>query len=211
MAYFENSLQHLLAELERIDLLIAAQVARARKLYAHDEQFRGLYIPEEEVDALLNQPIGRPRWAQGAGRLDQLTSKLEQMGQQISRRKTESLNRDIDLRLHRLQHLFGLDQFEVDVMLVCLALELDLRYERLYAYLQDDVTKKRPSVDLTLGLLAPSVEAKFRARTHFEANAPLIRNHLIELVADPSQPHPPLLAKYLKANDRIAGFLLESG
>ncbi len=66
MEYFENSLQHLLAELERIDLLIAAQVARLRQLYSQDEQFRGLYIPEEEVDALLNQPIGRPRWARGS-------------------------------------------------------------------------------------------------------------------------------------------------
>ena len=63
MSYFENSLQHLLAELERIDLLIAYQVARVRKLYANDEQFRGLYIPEEEVDELLKQPIGRPRLA----------------------------------------------------------------------------------------------------------------------------------------------------
>jgi len=64
MEYFESSLQHLLAELERIDLLIAAQVARARRLHADDEQFHGLYISEEDVDALLRQPLGRPRWSQ---------------------------------------------------------------------------------------------------------------------------------------------------
>ena len=63
MDYFEHSLQHLLAELERIDLLIAAQVASVRRLHTDDEQFHGLYISEEEVDALLRQPIGRPRWA----------------------------------------------------------------------------------------------------------------------------------------------------
>ena len=48
----------------------------------------------------------------------------------------------------------------IDVLLICLASELDLRYERLYAYLQDDVTRKQPSVDLVLNLLCPSFEAK---------------------------------------------------
>lgn len=57
---FASSLQHLLAELERIDLLIAAEVARTRRLHAGDEQFRGLYISEAEVDALLKQPAGSP-------------------------------------------------------------------------------------------------------------------------------------------------------
>ena len=210
MEYFENSLQHLLAELERIDLLIAAQVARLRQLYSQDEQFRGLYIPEEEVDALLNQPIGRPRWARGQTALSDLTARFDRISQQINLRKQESLHRGIELRLHHLQHLFALNQFEVDAVLVCLAVELDLRYERLYAYLQDDVTKKRPSVDLVLSLLAPSAEAKFAARPHFAATAPLLRNHFLELVEDPSQPHPPLLAKYLKVNSRIAQYLLGS-
>jgi hypothetical protein len=181
MEYFENSLQHLLAELERIDLLIAAQVARLRQLYSQDEQFRGLYIPEEEVDALLNQPIGRPRWARGQTALSDLTARLDRISQQIN-----LLRRGIELRLHHLQHLFGLNQFEVDAMLVCLAVELDLRYERLYAYLQDDVTKKRPSVDLVLNLLTPSAEARFTARTHFATTAPLLRNYLLELIENPA-------------------------
>ena len=210
LRYFETSLQHLLAELERIDLLIAAQVARARRLFAHDEQFRGLYISEDEVDALLKQPIGRPRWAGGESALSNLTAKLDKISQRINLRKQESVRRNVELRLHNLQQLFGLDQFEVDAVLVCLAVELDLRYERLYAYLQDDVTKKRPSVDLVLNLLAPSAEAKFAACRRFAADAPLLSGPLLELVADPSQAHPPLLAKYLKVDSRIARYLLGS-
>ena len=62
MDYFANSLQHLFAELERIDLLIAAHVSRARRLHAEDEQFHGLYISEEEVDA-SSTALGSPRWA----------------------------------------------------------------------------------------------------------------------------------------------------
>src|SRR5262249_5080649 len=81
MDAFETSLQHLLAELERIDLLIAAQVARARKLYTSDEQFRGLYISEEEVNALLKQPLGFPRWARGQTSVGDLTVTQENISQ----------------------------------------------------------------------------------------------------------------------------------
>lgn len=210
MEYFENSLQHLLAELERIDLLIAGQVARTRKLFARDEQFRGLYIPEEEVDALLKQPLGQPLWAKGQAAAGDTTAPLETSRRQINLRKQESLRRGTELRLERMEQLFGLEPLEVDVVLVCLSVELDLRYERLYAYLQDDVTKKRPSVDLVCSLLAPSAAAKFKARACFGAKAPLLDNDLLELIEDSNQSHPPLLAKYLKVNNRIVAYLLGS-
>jgi AAA+ superfamily predicted ATPase len=210
MDAFETSLQHLLAELERIDLLIAAQVARARQLYANDEQFRGLYISEEEVNALLKQPLGFPRWARGQTTLGDLAATQENIARQIDQRKQASLQRGSELRLHRLQQLFGLSPFEVDVLLVCFAVEADLRYERLYAYLQDDVTKKRPSIDLVLSLLAPSMEAKFATRSCFGESSPLFRHHLLEQIDDPSQPHQPLLAKSLKLDGRIVNYLLGS-
>ena len=210
MNYFENSLQHLLSELERIDLLIAAQVARMRRLNKQDEQFRGLYISEEDVNALLNQPIGCPKWAIPQAGFSEVLTHLERMRQQIRLRREESLSRGIDLRLDRIQNLYELDQFEVDILLTCMAVELDLRYERLYAYLQDDVTKKRPSVELVCNLLTQSPANRFGTPRYFGMNASLFRNDLLELIEDPSQLHPPLLAKYLKVNNRIVQFLLGS-
>jgi MoxR-like ATPase len=208
--YFEDSLQHLLAELERIDLLIAAQVSRAREIFTSDEQFRGLYIPEDEVDGLLAQPLGKPRWALEPARRKVLTSKLDAIRQANERRTEESLRRGVGLRLHRLERLFGLDPFEVDALLVPLAVELDLRYERLYAYLQDDVTRKRPGIELVLNLLSPSMEDKLDRQGRFVGAAPLVRHQLVEVVEDPSQPNPPFLAKYLKVNGRIVQYLLGS-
>ena len=60
---FLNSTQHILAELERIDVLIRAQVMRARQIHKVDTDFQGLYISETEVDALLEESAGLPRWA----------------------------------------------------------------------------------------------------------------------------------------------------
>ena len=59
----DGSLSIILTELERIDFLIQLQVWRARNLNLLDENFQGLYIAEEEIDALLGEPAGLPRWA----------------------------------------------------------------------------------------------------------------------------------------------------
>jgi len=42
--YFSNSTHHILAELERIDMLIRNYVTRSRQLQKVDSQFQGLYI-----------------------------------------------------------------------------------------------------------------------------------------------------------------------
>jgi SpoVK/Ycf46/Vps4 family AAA+-type ATPase len=98
----------------------------------------------------------------------------------------------------------------MDCLLICLAPEIDPRYERLYAYLQDDVTKRRPSVDLVLNLLCATIESKMEGRQRFLYNAPLVRHRLLQLFEDPSQPQPTLLGRYLKVDERIVNYLLES-
>jgi hypothetical protein len=49
--------------------------------------------------------------------------------------------------LAALAEMYDLSGFDLDVMIIALAPELDLRYERVYAYLQDDVTRRHPSMD----------------------------------------------------------------
>src|SRR5262245_52443516 len=110
---FASSLHHLLAELERIDLLIAAEVARARRLHAGDEQFRGLYISEDEIDALLKQPAGQPRWAGTRPAVADAGSALDEISRLNRVRRDQSVRCGIELRLDRLQHSFGLDAFEI--------------------------------------------------------------------------------------------------
>src|SRR5215218_7739871 len=106
-------------------------------------------------------------------------------------------------RLAWIRQAFGLSSFDLDVLLIALAPELDLRYERLYAYLQDDVSRRRPSVDLALNLLCDSPASKLAMRVHVGVDAPLVRHGLLRLVPDPAQPQPPLLAHTLKLDDQI--------
>src|SRR5262245_3210609 len=52
--------------------------------------------------------------------------------------------------LDRIAVAHGFGEFDIDVLLMALAPELDRRYERLYAQLQDGPAAGRPSVDLAL-------------------------------------------------------------
>ena len=209
MEPFAHSSDHLLAELERIDLLIRSRVAHLRRVQSEDEHFRGLYISEQEVDALLARPLGAPQWLHGqdCGQLAGVDPALVDLAQMIACRRAASAEVGIDLRLDRLARTFRLDAFEVDVLLVCLAVEIDLRYEKLYAYLQDDVTKKRPSVDLAIRLLSSANSDFAEARRHFVAPSPLIAHQIVQVLEDPQQPQSPLLARILKPDDRIVAFL----
>ena len=50
------------------------------------------------------------------------------------------------LRLRRLARDAGLTPLDVELLLIALLPDLDTRFERLYGYLNDDVTRRRASV-----------------------------------------------------------------
>lgn len=65
-------------------------------------------------------------------------------------------------------------------MIVCLAPQIDARYEKIYAYLQNDLTKKCASIDLILGLLSHTAAERLQNLTHFHHAAPLLRFSMVE-------------------------------
>lgn len=181
----------LLDALRRLDRLLANAVARfdARRGAAHPDPYRGLYIGQEEVARLL------------AGNHDDALG--EDAVALVALDAAES-------RLARLAGAFGLAQLEADLLLLALAPALDRRYERLYGYLQDDMTRRRPTVDFALGLLRPSFAERLAARGCLAPSAPLLRHALIRLLDDPQDNAPPLLLKELKIEDRIVEYVLGS-
>ena len=209
--FYNSSVNHLLAELERIEILILGQVTRARQQNQKDKDFQGLYISEQEFTDLLNKPIGLPRWATDLSGFPwkEFETSLAHLRAEITQKMGESLKRGIQLRLPCLQENFSLSNYEVNVLLTCLAPELDLRYERIFAYLQDDITKKRPSIDFICNLLCSSYETKIEARQLFNPTGPLFRYKLLEIFEDPNHHHPTLLGRHLKCNDRIVNYLFD--
>jgi AAA+ superfamily predicted ATPase len=189
------ALTELLPALQRLDHLVEQAVTAAQVAYGPEaaaDRYRGLYINQREVEWLLaRQPGASVLWSE-----------------QTAAEEPFPDSSSDGSRLAWLRQVFDLSPFDVDVMLVALAPELELRYERLYAYLQDDVSKKRPTIDLALNLLCPSAVDKLERRAHFAPDAPLVRHGLLHLLPDPQQAQPPLLAHYLKLDGQIVCFLL---
>jgi ATP-dependent 26S proteasome regulatory subunit len=206
---YRTSLEHLLDELARIDLLVRAAVEQARRA-SGDDALRGLAISEAEVDALLERPLGQPPWAAAPmpPGLAAVGAALARRAKAIAARCRASARAGVPLRIAALAERFGLDRFDLDVLLLALAPELDLKYERLFAYLNDDVTRKRPTVDAAVGLLCPGFEARLAARRRFGPGAPLVRRGLVHVGAGPAERGASRLAAALAVDDRIAGFLL---
>jgi SpoVK/Ycf46/Vps4 family AAA+-type ATPase len=193
MSTVETNFEDLMTALQRLDRRIEQAMAAAQAAYgpeAASDPYRGLYINQGEVERLMARAPVAPAW--------QMYDRDESLPDPCCK----------DSRLAWLEHTFDLSLFDLDVMLVALAPELDLRYERLYSYLQDDVTRRRPSVDLALNLLCSSAEAKLERRTHFAADAPLIRHNLLYLIADTNHSQTPLLSHTLKLDEQIIRLLL---
>ena len=186
----------LIRELIRIEI----GAMRAAGIAVGEDEYRGLYTSDSEADRLLAADPG-PGAAVSAGARPEAAT---------VRRKLTSLATNDEGRFGHLVRLCGLDAFEAGCILLCLASEVDLSIERLVAYVQDDVTKRRPRVDLALRLLAEP-NALADARSSFEPGAPLRLHRLITLHDEPGQPHTPLVARYVALDARIAAYLAGQG
>src|SRR3954466_5278582 len=110
-----------------------------------------------------------------------------------------------DERLATVAAALGLDLLDCAVLAVCAAPELNPRYGRLYAYLQDDVTRKLPSPRLVGHLLEGDGLSAAALMTSFHRDAPLRRHGAITL---PRDAQTPLAERPVKVADRLAAALL---
>ena len=123
--------------------------------------------------------------------------------------KQKSIQLRSDSLLVWLQKTFSLSSFDLDILAIAIAPELDRHYERVYVYLQDDMSNKRPTVDLVLSLLCSSLPEKLSRRQHFTTNAPLIYHRLLHLSSDSHQQQPTLLSQHLILDSQITRLLLQ--
>lgn len=198
---YRNNLAHLHDELAWLDLNIRLAVLRARSLRCDEG---GMHISNQTVDALIED---REIAAELSADETDLVRRIDKKREEITVRVRASLEQGVALRLPRLASLFGLSPFESDTIVVCLASEIDTRYERLYAYLHDDATRRAPSVNLVLNLLCRAREERFAARNTFLSSSRLFQYALIQFTDRESSARP-LLGRSLWLDEGIAHHLL---
>jgi hypothetical protein len=186
-----------------LDLLLERQVLRLRaRRQLVENEYRGYYIPDEQVDALLQRATPRTLPANGRSRVD--TPNHDLAAASANQRAAINRQEAPHYPLPTLARRFGLSPLERALLLIAAAPAIDLRYETLYAYVQNDFTRKAPTLALALQLLdVAEATGPILNATHL-----LLRHHLLRLLPDPQEPHPPRLAHYLKVDESIVAFLL---
>jgi len=197
---YHNQMEYLRDELRRLNLLLRAAVLQIQK---DSNKFKGLMVSHGEALDILNsfdscRENNEPE-------VQMLTNHRDNLEAQISAKVSSSLQEGDYPPFQHLTHIFHLTPLERDAILVCLAPEIDTKYEMLYAYLQDDITKKKPTIELVLNLLCNSWEEALKARTCFFSEAPLIGCNLLEL--SKNEEHYPMLSRSLRIDDRIVNYV----
>jgi hypothetical protein len=194
----------------RVDLRIQHQVRRWQ-LAGQDaqNQFRGLYVSDQDAQELLKHPFGT-NWgrfvALPADEEHSYTQEAARLEEQCRAIEAEATQHSEKLRLHHLRDAFGLRPLEEDILLIALAPALDLRYERIYGYFQDDVTRKLPTLSLVLDLFDLSASERLALLGALSQDGPLFRHHLIERHVDTSPTN--LLGQALSVDPAVVGWLL---
>jgi hypothetical protein len=74
--------------------------------------------------------------------------------------------------------------------------------------LQDDVTRKRPTINLILDLLAEPGPTRLLRLAHFADDAPLLNYYILQREIEPGLDKPPLLNQSLSIDETIVAWLL---
>ncbi len=189
----DPSLAHLLGRLAVVEEVVRQAVERRK---AEDpepaDRFRGLYLSPERIEQLV-----RPREERVAA------TDAEELRAQIEADADRAEADGQLLRLRELARNFELGDLDVEILLVALAPDVDPRYEKLFGYLHDDVTRRRATVGLALELAGAHPLAA-EARGRFRPDAPLAHHNLL-VVADEDRP---FLTRSLRVADRVAAHLL---
>ncbi|WP_305783855.1 ATP-binding protein [Symbioplanes lichenis] len=182
---------HFRLRLSLVELRVRQAAAARRSVDPDpDDPLRGLHLSAEHVQRLLDDPA--------AGALPDLRDAASFTAVE------EAADRAVEpLPLRVLAQSFGLTALDIDLLLVALLPDLDRRYEKLYGYLNDDVTRPRATVGLALELcgLPPVLGA---ARARLTAGCPLVDGGLVL----PEDGDRPFLTRTLRVPDRLIGHLL---
>ncbi|MGA5822915.1 AAA family ATPase [Kitasatospora sp. NPDC094028] len=190
----DPGLAHLLERLSLVEERVRRAVtARRADDPEPDDPFRGLYLSDETVRRLLDEPHAVPA-------PDVVDEEREAAAEH---RADDAEQAGARLRLRTLAREFRLSPLDVELLLIALAPDLDSRFEQLYGYLNDDVTRRRPTTGLALALCGvPAASAAARGRLH--PAAPLVARGLL-LVEETERP---FLGRSLRVPDRVAAHLL---
>ncbi len=190
------------AELETLIALLDQRLAvlvGERKQAGSDpgDAFRGLYLSEEDVDRALG--------ADGQSSLGWVEVELFEFDDLVPvvPDLCERFKWSPRGRITALMSRFGLSAVDCFLLVIAAAPDITRNYERLFAYLNDDVSHRRASIGLALELCGADDEDPL-ARQYLMEESPLLRSGLITI----ENRDAPFLHRDLRVDTDVVDFLL---
>lgn len=212
-------LEHIFRALAYLDLRIrwAVERYRAYGLDPADENM-GLYLSPDHVTNILNAEVSYAPWFKlnfnGHGQptepipTDAFLPAIQRAKKEWVKFGQMQRKKGNITRLEKLVHEFDLNEIEIDAVLACLLGEIEPRYGDVYAFLQNDITKRKPSPNLILNLHTDKLQEKLNHSHLFETNSKLFHYQLLFRAEFPSIRGPILASNYLYLPSSIREYLL---
>ena len=186
---------------QRVQAAMARQRARGDPA---TDPWPGLVVSDAKATRLLRATSSLPDLLDGdVMRRGDPDDGAERLAEEVEAAADAAEAEGERLRLRVLQRRFGLDAPSLGALVVALAPELDRRFEQLYGYLNDDITRRRATVGLAMELVGVPL-ASVPAHETVGPGSALVRSGLVTLEGG-DRPWP---GRELGVPDRIVAWCL---
>ncbi|QMV43930.1 ATP-binding protein [Cohnella cholangitidis] len=142
------------------------------------------------------------------GNRSKLEDRWESARQRAELRMSLSEEANVFLPLSYLRRIFGMTEMEEKIVFVCLAVEVDRKYEAAFELLQDERGATYPRRDLIASLVGRDEEQRFQAVRALRADGLLRRFFLREPAVN--RKYETTINRYCRLDERIVRFVLDS-
>jgi ATPase family associated with various cellular activities (AAA) len=196
---YRDDVEYLRDQLSRVHCWVSRAVERSERRRAGQgaAPVGAFAASAEDARGLLEKKEPEPRD-------DEHDARLERIDMHVRARLAQQPA--FEPHLERLVRAFALSPFERDVLAVLIGPEIDERYIRLYAYLEDDLTRRQPSVRVVIDLLCNGLDERLHALKAFRAEGSLIRHWLVRFSDQSAQC--PLLDRGVRLDDAVVEYIV---
>ncbi len=212
---YNDPAEHARDELQRLALLFELRglILQRRGVLQANDRFRGILLRDGELNQLIRQTVQPPQ-DEADPEIRAAHLRFEQKTREIALKEAATLwsarrgNGGCRLPLLDVARRFRLSPLQRQILLLALAPEVDLSFQRMFSYLLNDVTRKRPNVHLALELFATDDATRREGRAAFLPNSALLELNLIEIEPTAAGIETSLLLREFKMPERMVLWLM---
>ena len=203
---------HLENEMQQLDFLIEQALVKWRMAGQDpNDDFRGLYLSDNEADQWLQRPFSANWGTNIKIPIDmeaRLTLRKKELQEKIKQLDLDVTEHNQTLRLDQMIRIFGLSQTDKIIFLLASAPVLDLKYEKIFAYLQNDVSSKKCSINLVLDILSVAGIERTQTLDRLTPDSALLKHNLIAIAENREVSAPNMLSRILIPDPSIVQWLV---